>query len=333
MAPESSAAEGQAPDSLGIRLVDAPVERRDDPRASRSIIDHLQPGAEIERRIELISTMDESVDVPLYVGAATIEDGAFVPAGRQEEGNLVTSWTSVAPPRVAVPAGGRATATVRIVVPRDAPNGEQYGVVWAELPAGGGAVRVVNRVGIRVYLSVGTGEEPASDFEIDSLQASRRRSGDAVVSARITNTGGRALDFRGELVLMDGPGGTTAGPFTAEPGSTLGVGQSSDISVVLDPEIPAGPWLARMTARSGTLEKAAEATIVFPEAAGQASDPVEATDVPVYQDRGVLVPLAIGLLVLALALVFLVWFLAKRRRDEEDEEEAATETTTMGVAE
>lgn len=311
MAPGSWAGEGQAPDSLGIRLVDAPVERRDDPRAARSIIDHLQPGDVIERRIELISTLDADLEVPLYVGAARIEDGSFLPAGREDEGNLLASWTSVEPSRVTVPAGGRVMATVRIEVPHGAPNGEQYAVVWAELPAGGGSVQVVNRVGVRIYLSVGVGEEPTSDFAIDSLRASRAPSGEPVVSARVTNTGGRALDFRGELILLDGPGGTSAGPFTAAPGSTLGVGQSTEVTTVLDRDLPSGPWLGRLTLWSGELERVAEATIAFPDEAGATSAAVDAT--PVFRDRGVLVPLASGLLVLASSLVFLVWWRRRRR--------------------
>lgn len=262
--------------------------------------------------------MDERVDVPLYVGGATIQDGAFLPAGREDKADPLTSWASVDPQRITVPAGGREMATVRIVVPPDAPNGERYGVVWAELPAGGGEVEVVNRVGVRIYLSVGVGEEPASDFELDSLQASRSSSGEPVVSARVTNTGGRALDFGGELLLLEGPGGATAGPFTAERGRTLGVGQATDVTVILDPGLPAGPWLARMTLWSGGLERSAEATIVFPEEAGTASAPVDAT--PVYQDRGLLLPLATGLVTLALLLVLLVWLLARRRRSEEEAE-------------
>jgi hypothetical protein len=47
---------------------------------------------------------------------------------------------------------------VTIRVPRDAAPGERYGVVWAETRAGpdsGDGITQVNRVGIRLYLSVG----------------------------------------------------------------------------------------------------------------------------------------------------------------------------------
>jgi hypothetical protein len=62
-----------------------------------------------------------------------------------------------------VPAGGRLTATVRIAVPKNAPPGEQLGVIWAEARStadAAGSVVQVNRVGIRIYLSVGPGGAP-----------------------------------------------------------------------------------------------------------------------------------------------------------------------------
>ena len=63
-----------------------------------------------------------------------------------------------------------------IRVPRDASPGERYGVVWAETraaPAAGDGITQVNRVGIRLYLSVGPGGPPAANFKIDSVAAKR----------------------------------------------------------------------------------------------------------------------------------------------------------------
>ncbi len=54
---------------LGIRLVDVPVATADDPRALVYIIDHVAPGALIERRIEVSNR----------TGAATLR--ASVPSG------------------------------------------------------------------------------------------------------------------------------------------------------------------------------------------------------------------------------------------------------------
>jgi hypothetical protein len=156
---------------------------------------------------------------------------------------------------------------VTIRVPRRASAGERYGVVWAEVaspPAPGGAVSVVNRVGIRMYLSVGPGGEPASDFRIESLSATRAADGRPMVTAYVRNTGGRALDVTGSLVLADGPGGLSAGPFPAQLGTTLALGDTKPVAVLLDRRLPEGPWRARIALHSGFVKRVSEATLVFP---------------------------------------------------------------------
>lgn len=299
--------------TVGIKLVEVPTDRADDPRARVYIIDHLNPGDRIERRVQVGNSTGRDLEILLYPGAADIVDDRFqtLPPGQENE---LVGWMSVEPDRLSLGPGRTGVATVAIDVPADAGPGERYGVFWAQPPAGGGSgPEVVNRVGVRVYLSVGSGAEPVVDFTVDSLQAGRDGEGRPVVQVRVTNTGERALDLVGELRLEQGPGGISAGPFPAERGTTLAPGDEGSLAVLLDPDLPAGPWQARMVARSGELEKAAEAEIVFP-GAGETAAPVAATEVPLHQDRGFLVPLALGLLLLSLLLVALAWFLAKRRR-------------------
>jgi hypothetical protein len=122
-----------------------------------------------------------------------------------------------------------------------------------------------------------------------------------VVSALVRNTGGRALDLTGELRLTDGPGGLSGGPFPAELGTTLAPGDSSPVTVVLDEAIRGGPWQAWLALRSGATERAVEASLTLPDAAGTAADPVAA--VPILEDPGVIVPVAVGLLALLLLLL------------------------------
>ncbi|MBW3620201.1 MAG: peptidase [Actinobacteria bacterium] len=320
-------ADGDSDGHVGIRLVDIPAERFEDPRARLYIIDHVAPGTTIERRVEVTNTTGSELQLGLSVGAAAVSDGSFHSVD-DDPASPIVGWATVTPDQVSVPAGEARETTVRIDVPPTAEDGEYYAAIWAEPPSAQvGATTVVNRVGIRVYLSIGEGAEPLSDFSIDDLVASRTSDGAPAVDATLTNRGGRALDISGELLLSDGPGGVVAGPFTAEPGTSVGVGQTARMTFHLDPELPAGPWLAEVVARSGLIERAAEATIEFPDDAGESAAAVDATEVPLHQDRGVLVPLALGLLVLALFLVLLVWFLAKRRREDEDEdaEDASTD--------
>lgn len=323
IAVPASAQQSPARGQIGIRLVDIPADRSDDPRARVYVVDHLAPGESLERRIEVTNTTGGQLMVSLDVEAAEVEDGSFRSTDDPSASPLV-GWASITPDDLVVPPGQAAQGTLSIDVPPDAPTGEYYAAVWAQPPAATvGATTVVNRVGIRVYLSVGEGDEPVTDFRIDDLVASRADSGVAVVQATLTNTGGRAIDVVGELVLSDGPGGISAGPFSAEPGTTIGVGQTGRMTVLLDPALPDGPWKARLDARSGLVQRSAEATILFPEEAGSASAPVDAT--PIYRDRGILLPLALGLLVLAFVLVLLVWLVARRRDEAEDEVSAASQ--------
>jgi hypothetical protein len=80
--------------------------------------------------------------------------------------------------------------------------------------------------------------------------------------------------MNGTLRLLAGPGGLTGGPFPAALGTTLGVGDTEPVAIVLDKRLPAGPWDARITLRSGLLTRSESSDHV--SAAGE-SRPV-ATD-------------------------------------------------------
>jgi hypothetical protein len=258
---------------IGVQLLDVPLAAYADPRARLYIIDHLHPGTIIHRRIEISNTTASSMHIVTYPAAATIIQGAFVGAAAHTPDELST-WTSVIPGASDVPSGGHAIATVTIAVPRDAPTGEQYGVVWAETrsaPSAGGGITQVSRVGVRLYLSIGPGGAPASNFTIDSLTGKRSAGGQPMVVASVHNGGGRALDMSGTMQLSSGPGGLSAGPFAANLGTTLAIGATEPITIMLDKQIPDGPWHALVTLRSGLLERSAWATISFPATGPPAS--------------------------------------------------------------
>jgi hypothetical protein len=259
---------GTAPGSIGLRLLDAPAAAGQDPRARSYIVDHLAPGTTIERRIEISNTTTSTAHVVLYPSAAEIVKGSFLGAVGHTP-NEVSTWTSVSPEKLDVPAHGEATATVTIRVPKNAARSEHYGVVWAETrsaPAGDEGITQVSRVGIRLYLSIGPGGAPAADFTIESLTAERSTDGQPIVVASVHNSGGRALDMNGSLELLNGPGGLAAGPFPATLGTTLAIGDTQPVTIILDAQIPAGPWDAEIALQSGLLERTAEASITFPQA-------------------------------------------------------------------
>jgi hypothetical protein len=288
--------------SLGVQLLDVPTSARLDPRARLYIVDHVAPGTVIRRRIQVSNSTTSATDVAIYPAAATIAKGTFVGAAGHTN-NEVSTWTSVRPDAPRMRAGARRTVVVKIAVPRDAAPGERYGVVWAETrstPATGDGITQVNRVGIRLYLSVGPGGPPAANFKIDSVTAKRTRNGHPMVLATVHNTGGRALDMNGSLRLRDGPGGLTAGPYPADLGVSLAIGDTETVRIVLDKRLPAGPWHAQINLRSGLLSRKAAATITFP-------GPETSTSWPHLLLIGLLA--LIGLLLLITALL-----IARRRR-------------------
>jgi len=321
-APPAAAAPSPAPApppaesaGLSIRLVDVPKARAADPRAQAYVVDHLAPGTTVSRRVLVRDTGTAPVTPTLYAGAADIRDGAFVPADKGVPGDLV-AWTRLSPFSLGLAPGGESTAEVTIAVPPTATPGERYGVVWAELPAeptGGGASEI-SRVGVRIYLSVGAGPEPASRIGVDSLQAARNADGAAAVTALVRNTGGRALDLTGSLSLRDGPGGRSAGPFPVATGTTVGLGQAAPVTAVLDKTVAGGPWNAVLELRSGGTSAKVQAPVSFPGDVGTAGPPLRPVAFSGPPTRRVAVLAAAEVLGLAVLLLVVAAYLARRGR-------------------
>ena len=310
---------------LGIQLLEAPTALANDPRAHIYIIDHLAPGTTIQRKVQVTDGTTNPLDISLYGAGSDITDGIWSPmAGHQQD--ELSQWITVEPATVHLNPGESAVVQATIAVPADASSGERYAVIWAEsqIP-GSGPVQEVARIGVRVYLSVGNGGAPPTDFRIDSLSGARTKDGRPEVLAQVHNTGGRAIDISGSLKLTGGPGGLTAGPFRAKLGTTLAPGESEPVTVLLDKSLPAGPWGARIVLQSDLVKRAAKATITFPTADGIVGAPVKAESVPLSKNRHLLVIIAILLLAL-LTIGLLLWFWRRRRRDEDDDERGPRQT-------
>lgn len=309
-----AAPDGCAP-GIGIGLLQFPRERAQDPRARSYVLDHVAPGTTFTRRFQVCNGTGATATAELYAAAADVRDGSFQLADDRTANALSRSIT-VTPPTLTLAAGRAGSAEATFRIPRDAQEGEQYAVLYAELTGSGtGDLQTKSRAGIRVYLDVSAGGEKPSDFAVDSFQAVRQDDGSPAVRARVTNTGARALDLRGDLTLTDGPGGLSGGPFPAEVGTTLGVGQSGPVTIPLDDFIRGGPWLATLTLMSGTLERRAAGRVTFPDQVGQENAPVKAKNLPLREDPSVVIPVAAGLLGAALLLLLLLW----RRRPEQQE--------------
>ncbi len=303
-APAAGAADG----SIGIRLVDAPVELKDDPRALRYIIDNLPPGTTITRHVMVSNNTGAPAKIDVYAGSARIADGAFV---LEEPGqtNALTSWTTVDRPTLELDNGQQVEVAVTIAVPQDAPEVEQYAVIWAshKTPStDGSGITNESRVGVRVYLSVGPGNGPPADFTISGLTPRRGPDGTASVVASVTNTGGRAIDLFGTLGLSGGPGGLSAGPIDSE-AATIAPGEDGEVVIAVPDSaaLPAGPWTADVKLESGMIKHDMSASVTFPDKGDGES--VGASDSTSW-------PLVVGIVVAVLAVIAAAAYLVVRKR-------------------
>ena len=116
---------------FGIRLTEVTASLQDDPRAREYIIDHLNPGTVLRRKVEVYNDASTPLSVSLYPAAASVGNGSFHFADGRAR-NELTTWTSVEPTTLDLAPHARRNAEVTIDVPKDASPGEHYAVVWAE---------------------------------------------------------------------------------------------------------------------------------------------------------------------------------------------------------
>ncbi|MCD7053773.1 DUF916 domain-containing protein [Rhodococcus sp. BH2-1] len=301
-APDQATPDG----SIGVRLLDAPVALKDDPRALRYIVDNLPPGTTVTRHVMVSNDTGAPAQIDVYAGAARVADGTFA-LGEPGETNALSSWISVDRPTVDLADGEQAEVAVTIAVPQDAPEVEQYAVIWAshKAPASNGITNE-SRVGVRVYLSVGPGNGPPADFTISSLTPRRTADGLASVVASVTNTGGRAVDLSGTLNLSGGPGGLSAGPIDSAV-ATIAPGEDGEVVIAVPDSValPAGPWKADVELESGIIKHDTSATLTFPDKGDGES--VGSSDSTSW-------PLIAGIVVAVLAVAGVGGYLVVRKR-------------------
>ena len=291
-----SADEGE----ISIGLADESI-RRDDPRSRFYVVDVVEPGATLRREVRVgnATPVDRSVDV--YVTDAIVADGGFQ---LEDAPGELAAWSSVEPTTLDIPAGGSATARVSFAVPRDAEDGERYGVIWAQ-PHGTDAQGVVNRVGVRVYLLVDADGTSRTDLVVDTLRPRRGDDGGAEVVLAMSNVGDRATDVTGELAI-----GGSAHRGALAPRVTLAPGETRQATVVFDGDVPNGPWDARLSLDVNGVRRQATATIEFPGGAGETGEQVEAAMVQPSNAP----PAALVAVAAVLAAVVLVASARARRR-------------------
>jgi hypothetical protein len=267
----------------------------------------MAPGTSVERSVAISNTTPTTAQVAVYAAGADISQGNFAFAAGATQDQL-SSWTSVSRSAISVAPGADVLDQLRITVPSDASSGARYAVLWAAVSAPAptaGGVLLVNRVGVRMYLSIGPGGTPAPNFAISALRAQRSPTGGRLVVAIVHNNGESPLSITGDLTLSHGPGGLRAGPFAAKLGQVLSPGSSEAVVVSIAKALPRGPWRVDLSLRSASVDRAAVTTLTFPRNLAIAKT---GTDL-----RRVVTPVRALLVVALVGLLALLGFHSRRR--------------------
>jgi hypothetical protein len=251
---------------IGIRLIASSPKSTENPSSLSYVIDRLAPGTRLSRSVEVSNTTDANAEVVVYVAGANIVRGLFMFAPGENK-DALSNWTTVARCVVDLKPGGTALESITISVPNDAQAGVHCAVLCAAVsapsPAAGG-VELVSRVGVRLYISIGSGGAPMANLTVGSLTAMRSASGDPLVVARLRNIGQVALALTGSLTLAAGPGGLLGGPFPVAVGGVLYPGHSAVETAQIVSQIPRGPWRAELRLTGDGAERSVVAMLTFP---------------------------------------------------------------------
>jgi hypothetical protein len=271
LAPKAKAPSG----GIGIRLVAVPTSLNSNALARLYIIEHLAPGTTVTRQVEVSNSTRAIADVDVYAAGASLGryGFTFTPGRVQDQ---LSSWTSVSRDVLRLQPGTDVSGTVVLRVPKDASSGEKYAVVWAQVSSASAhrGLLLVNRVGIRMYVSIGLGGTPPPKFTVGRLTAKRSATGQPFVVVIVHNSGEEPLDITGSLALSDGPGGMRGGPYRVALGPALAPGRSELATAVLSKLVPDGPWKAAVSLVSGPTVRSATVTLTFPRVAGGSSGAV-----------------------------------------------------------
>lgn len=172
------------------------------------VVRTVAPGQGFDDRLEALNLGDAPLDLVVEpVDAEVTPDGSFAPGlTRAGEG----AWLRVTPGRVRVPAHGSAQVALRVDVPADAAPGDHIAAVVVRKAEAGsakaGGVQLVQRVGVRVYLTVAgsrTGVAPKRAFELRGFRwvgSPDRRT----FEADVANVGDLLVEPLGTLTLERG---------------------------------------------------------------------------------------------------------------------------------
>ncbi len=169
----------------------------------------LKPGEVKEAKVDVINQSDQPAEVKIYpVDAVTTKDGAFAPQSEDRERIDVGAWITMSASELSLKPNEAKTVDFTIKVPENAEVGDHMGAIIVqskETPKAekGTAMKVVSRVGARIYLTVPG--EIIKELELEEFSY-KIEEGQVVFYLTLTNKGNIRISPKGEIEIKDKSG-------------------------------------------------------------------------------------------------------------------------------
>jgi len=169
----------------------------------------LEPSEVKEAKVNVVNQSDQSVEVKIYpVDAVTTKDGAFAPQPEDREKVDVGAWINMPVSELSLKPNATKAVDFTIKVPENAEVGDHMGAIIVQSKETqeaekGTAMKVVSRVGARIYLTV-----PGKIIkELELKDFNWKMEGDRVVfDLTLTNKGNVRISPKGEIEIKDESG-------------------------------------------------------------------------------------------------------------------------------
>jgi hypothetical protein len=169
----------------------------------------LEPGEVKNAKVDVINQSSQSVDIKIYpVDAVTTKDGAFAPQPEDAKKTDVGAWVSLPVSELSLGPNETKTIDFTIRVPENVEVGDHMGAIiiqGKEVPAAeeGTTMRVVTRVGARIYLTVPG--ELIRELELNEFSW-KMEEDRAVFYLTLTNKGNIRISPKGEIEIKNKAG-------------------------------------------------------------------------------------------------------------------------------
>lgn len=169
----------------------------------------LEPGETKEAKVNVVNHSDQPVEVKIYpVDAVTTKDGAFAPQSEDREKIDVGAWVTMSVSELSLEPNETKAVDWTIKVPENAEVGDHMGAIiiqGKEAPEveEGTAMRVVTRVGVRIYLTMPG--EIIKKLELEEFSW-KMEEGQVVFYLTLSNKGNVRILPRGKIEIKDESG-------------------------------------------------------------------------------------------------------------------------------